>query len=199
MYILLPESSRKKYQLRKYQLSHVCIGGISYALYIWLLISKLYKELYGWGEGEPLSLSLPHRDEVNSLRPAGGVGVVSGTKWIHFVPVGREGDNNSNRRYSIPGTEKASVASRDDNGDSDGASNSRNRQTTEKTTIATTQTTISDSMALPTAETPGTEWRHAAKQGCWPVYQLHGVDSIKKDNKNIRDINTTTKDTGGKL
>ncbi len=60
--------------IRSNEVQFLCLGGLSYALFISLLISKLFctKGCMGGGEGE--------RDKVNSLRPArrgrGGEGTI---------------------------------------------------------------------------------------------------------------------------
>jgi hypothetical protein len=60
----------------------LCTGGIYYALFISLLISKLLWTNGCLGRGITLpSASLSHRDEVNSLCPGGG-----GVKVNSFRP-----------------------------------------------------------------------------------------------------------------
>ncbi len=61
----------------------LCTGGVPYALFISLLISKLLQQY-----------------KVNSLCPAVG-GVVSGTKWIYFIPLTTPPPTAYSKEYRI--------------------------------------------------------------------------------------------------
>jgi hypothetical protein len=85
----LPQLSGAQYQvgLTIMSFKFICTGGVSYTLYISLLISKLFctKGCMGGGEAEPLSPYPSHPTVLQQLCRYWYRYV--GMKWIYFVPL----------------------------------------------------------------------------------------------------------------
>ncbi len=96
--------------------------------------------------------------------------------------VGEGGGSNSNRRYSIPETEKARVASRDS--DSDGTSNSRKPASNRKDDDSNNTDHETVAMATPTAETP--QKQHGASK----AESTASTKTIGTSGRSTRDATT---------